>query len=54
MWNWLIIGILQSCGDDTGMQQDEVMVVYSYFQGTKTAVIERETDLLTPDALRTH
>ena len=42
------------CGDDTGMQQDEVMVVHSYLQGTKKAVIERETDLLTPDELRTN
>ena len=36
------------------MKQDEMMVVYSYLQGTKKAVIERETDLLTPDELRTH
>ena len=42
------------CGDDTSMQQGEVIVVYSYFQGTKKAVIEGETDLLTPDQLRKH
>ena len=42
------------CGDDAGMKHDDVMVVCSYLQGTKKAVIERETDLLTPDELTTN
>ena len=39
------------CGDDSGMAEDEFMVVQTFLGGTKKAVIERDTDILTKQEL---